>query len=156
MRKLDLILNDIFNSKDYNAKGSAVRVAESFIVSKKSEYYLVCIMEISDFDGEHSMYEYSVYSLTSECYIEKTSELHQELADSFPHLHNIQISGGSVNFLEKRRLSMLFYEIVETIASCENVTVDVLVQYKSYLCDMAKMKSESLQQIYHFFEKMIS
>ena len=154
MRKFDLILGDIYNSEDYCNKGSSVRVLEQFFVTRNNELYLVLVMAHSGFDGEIIGYNYSIYSITKKKYIDKTSEIYNDLVSSFPELLNVE-QGGCMSFLEKRRLTNMFLDLFDELYDRPEVNDGVLTCYYGYLDDMYKMKSASFQKIYAYFKEAI-
>ena len=152
MRKIDLIHSDIYNSIDQNNKGISVRFVEQFFVEKNQELYLILITENSNFNGDIISYEYSIYSITKRKYIEKSSTVYAQMSSSFPILSDIQ-QGGQMSFLEKRRLTNLFNDLVEEIYDNPKVNEDIWTQYYNYLEDTSKLKSESMQKVYTYFKE---
>jgi len=155
MKKYDSIINDIFNSCDYRGKGSSVNVAESFLLERNGLIFLVVIMEITDFANTQQKYEYAMYSITSNRYIEKTEELFKSIVTCFPQIDEISKAGGSISFAEKKRLTNMFYDIVEKVGSDNSMTGDLLKVYQDYLAAMEKVKSPSLQKVYCYFKEEV-
>lgn len=153
MKLYDMYLSDIFNSQDYRKKGVSVRNIESFLTREDDQCYLVVIMEMSDFSGSRQKYEYALYSITSAKYIERESDWFKTKTAGFPSLTDIQESGGTMSFSERRRLQSLFYDILETIGAGGNFSEISIREYQQYLIDTKKMKSPSLQIIYEYFKK---
>lgn len=152
MKKIDLILSEVYNSHDQSNKGSSVRVVEQFFVEKSQELFLVLVMENSNFDGEIVDYEYSIYSMTKREHVDKASDVYVQIISSFPTLSSIQ-QGGQISFLEKRRLSNLFNDLVEEIYDNPQAKEDIWIRYYAYLKDTSNLKSETWQKIYTYFKE---
>ena len=155
MRKLDEIISEVFNSQDYCYKGFSVNNCDSFIMTKNQKLFAVLVMERTDFEGNNPSYEYAIYSISDNKYVAKTTDTYSSLVALFPSLHEISQIGGSISFVEKLRLTNLFYEIVEDVALTKQMTGELFSRYKQYLTDMENTKSSSVKELYVFFKEVI-
>lgn len=154
MRKLDEIISEIFNSSDYCYKGYSVNNSDSFIVTNNKKLFVVFVMEKTDFYGNNPNYEYAIYSISDNKYIAKTTDTYSTLVALFPSLHGISQIGGSISFVEKVRLTNLFYELIEDAVLTKQMTSDLFFRYKQYLTDMEQTKSSSVRKLYAFFKEV--
>lgn len=155
MRKFDEIICEVLNSQDYCNKGYSVNNSDTFIVMIDQKMFAVLVMERTDFEGNNPSYEYAIYSISENEYIAKTSGTYSTLIALFPPLHEISQVGGSINFVEKLRLTNLFYELVEDVVLTKQMTGELLSRYKQYLTEMQQTKSSSMKELYAFFKEVI-
>ena len=154
MQAFDLILSDIYNSRDHANKGSAVCVSDRFFVARDQDLYLVLILEKSTFAGDFLGYDYSLYSVSKRAYINRDADAFAEMVSAFPLLMDIRQT-GNMNFVEACRLTNLFCGLVDEIYECAGLNEDARNRYEAYLRDMSKMKSLSMQKLYAYFIKEI-
>lgn len=151
MKQYDMILDSVFSSIDYRAKGLAVKNTDSFVICINGNYYLVTIMAIADYDDDNVRCEYSIFSISSMRYIEKNSEEYKSILNIFPSLDGVDINSDKIGFAQKRMLTNKLYDIVEKLCKDKEITKGVLEEYKEYLAEIQGFKSETLKYIYQFF-----
>ena len=156
MKKMDQILSEMYDSKDYNSKGYAVRNLESFLVQGQDGCYLALVMEKSNLDGTNPSYEYALYSLTHSTYIGQNTEQFKRATRGYPNLAKLDGDGGAADLLETLRLNEMFSQLVENAAGTGMLTRETIAQYRAYLKDMEKMKSPSVKKLYRYFSEAVS
>lgn len=154
MRKFDEIISEVFNSQDYCYKGCSVDNCDSFIVQRNQKIFVVLIIEKADFDGNNPKYEYAVYSVSDNCYIAKTTDDYSTLVALFPSLQHFSQTGNTISFIEKIRLTNLFYELIEDVILTKQMNGELYTRYKQYLTDMEQTKSGSVRKVYAFFKEV--
>ena len=130
MRNIDVVMQRIYESKDFAVKGYSAYLKDAFFLKKFNNPYIVFLTQIGELSGQLLLHKYTFYSVNDK----------QDVA-----------GGGQINFAEKGRLAAVLDKLIGSYCQNKELSPDELSDYNSYLAEMQTIKPASFKTVYSFF-----
>lgn len=149
------IIEKIYDSPEYKSKGKQILYKDVFICRKNNTWFVVFVMQVSDFDGKGNKYYYSVYNVNTHKVLQTDTDDYKKIVSGFPTLDSLDYNGGRMDFIQFQNQKRVISQLISTLDTNGVLDSDETSDYLEYLSTMNNMTSDSVKKVYSFFKEEI-
>lgn len=149
------IIEKIYDSPEYKSKGKQILYKDVFICRKNNTWFVVFVMQVSDFDGKGNKYYYSVYNVNTHKVLQTDTDDYKKIVFGFPTLDSLDYNGGRMDFIQFQNQKRVISQLISTLDTNGVLDSDEISDYLEYLSTMNNMTSDSVKKVYSFFKEEI-
>lgn len=149
------IIEKIYDSPEYKSKGKQILYKDVFICRKNNTWFVVFVMQVSDFDGKGNKYYYSVYNVNTHKVLQTDTDDYKKIVFGFPTLDSLDYNGGRMDFIQFQNQKRVISQLISTLDTNGVLDSDEISDYLEYLSTMNNITSDSVKKVYSFFKEEI-